>query len=113
MYVDIGARQIGVGRAVYRSLLDLLTLQGFRNAFAGITLPNSASVGLHESLGFQSIGVYRNVGYKLGEWHDVEWWHLPLGEYAGPPEPPAQLPGVARSTAWNAAMDSGLALLRL
>ena len=54
----------------------MLTLQGFYNAFAGITLPNPASVGLHEALGFQPVGVYRAVGYKLGAWHDVGWWQL-------------------------------------
>ena len=113
VYVHADARQMGVGRALYRSLFDLLTLQGFRNAFAGITLPNPASVRLHESFAFQSIGVYRNVGYKFGRWHGVEWWQLPLGEHDSPPGPPAQLPGVAGSTAWNAAMDSGLSLLRL
>ena len=113
VYVHAEARQMGVGRALYRSLFDVLTLQGFRNAFAGITLPNPASVGLHESLAFRSIGVYRRVGYKFGRWHDVGWWQLQLGEHDGPPGPPAQLPDVAGSTAWNAVMDSGLSLLRL
>ena len=113
VYVHADARQMGVGRALYRSLFDLLALQGFRNAFAGITLPNAASVGLHESLGFQPIGVYRDVGHKLGSWHDVGWWQLPLGEQDGSPRPPAGLTSVAGSPAWNAAMDSGLSLLRL
>lgn len=68
----------GVGRALYRSLLKLLVLQGFYNAYAGITLPNSASVGLPESLGFQLVGACRAVGYKLGTRHDVEWWRVAL-----------------------------------
>ncbi|MCH7736285.1 MAG: N-acetyltransferase [Chloroflexi bacterium] len=113
VYVQADARQMGVGRALYRSLFDLLTLQGFRNAFAGITLPNPASVALHESLGFQPIGVYRDVGHKLGRWHDVGWWQLPLGEDDGPPGPPVELPSAAGSPAWKAAMESGLGLLRL
>ena len=71
VYVHTNARQIGVGRALYRSLFGLLTLQGSCNAFAGITLPNPAGVGLHESLGFKPIGIYRDVGHKLGRWHDV------------------------------------------
>jgi hypothetical protein len=49
---------------LYRSLFALLTLQGLYHAYAGITLPNPASVGLHESLGFQPVGVYRAVGYQ-------------------------------------------------
>ena len=112
VYVHADARQMGIGRAFYRSLFGLLTLQGFRNAFAGITLPNPASVRLHESLGFQSIGVYRDVGRKLGRWHDVGWWQLPLGEDDGVQMPPAKLPNAAGSSAWNAAMESGLGLLR-
>jgi phosphinothricin acetyltransferase len=92
VYVHADARQMGVGRALYRSLFGLLTLQGFTNAFAGITLPNPASVGLHESSGFKPIGAYRDVGHKLGRWHDVVWWQLPLGERDSPLGTPAALP---------------------
>ena len=45
-------------------------------ACAGVTLPNEASVGLHEALGFEPVGVYRKVAWKLGEWRDVGWWQL-------------------------------------
>ena len=45
-------------------------------ACAGVTLPNEASVGLHEALGFDPVGVYRRVGWKVGAWHDVGWWQL-------------------------------------
>jgi L-amino acid N-acyltransferase YncA len=62
-YVHASARRLGVGRALYHSLFSLLALQGFYQAYAGITLPNPASVRLHESLGFQPVGVYRAVGY--------------------------------------------------
>jgi len=78
VYVHENARRLGVGQALYRSLFSLLTLQGFYQTYAGITLPHQASVGLHESLGFQPVGVYRAVGYKLGAWHDVGWWQLTL-----------------------------------
>ena len=113
VYVDADARQMGVGRALYKSLLDLLVLQGYRNAFAGITLPNTASVGLHESIGLKLIGVYRGVGHKFDSWHDVGWWQLPLGEHDGAPGPPVKLPSVAGSLAWKTAMESGLSLLHL
>jgi len=72
-YVDPGWQRGGVGRALYTSLLAILELQGFRNAYAGIALPNPASVGFHEALGFTPVGVYHRVGYKLGAWHDVMW----------------------------------------
>ena len=112
VYVHEEARRRGVGRALYASLVAALELQGFYNAYAGATLPNPASVGLHESLGFRSVGVYRGVGYKLGAWHDVGWWHLPLRERVADPDPPADLPSVLGSEGWEAALARGLPLLR-
>jgi L-amino acid N-acyltransferase YncA len=112
IYVHEQARRRGVGRAVYASLFAALELQGFYNAYAGATLPNPASVGLHESVGFQQVGVYRGVGYKLGAWHDVVWWHLPLRERVADPDPPAKLSSVVGSEEWDAALTSGLPLLR-
>lgn len=87
IYVREGLRRTGVGRALYTALFALLRLQGFRAAHAGVTLPNAASVGLHESLGFKPVGVYRAVGFKHGQWHDVGWWQLELAPRVGCPEP--------------------------
>jgi phosphinothricin acetyltransferase len=95
-----------VGRALYTSLFAALKLQGFYNAYAGATLPNPASVGLHEAMGFRPVGVYRGVGYKLGAWHDVVWWRV------ADPDPPAGLPAVLGLEEWDAALASGLPLLR-
>ena len=113
VYVHAAAHRSGVGRAVYCSLFQLLTLQGFYNAYAGITLPNPASVGLHESLGFHPVGVYRAVGYKLGAWHDVGWWQLVLQAHAIPPEPPTDFNVVRASVTWDTALAAGVSLLRL
>lgn len=77
-YVAEGHRGQGIGRALYARLTDDLRDRGYWNAYAGITLPNAASVALHEGVGFVSVGVYRRVGYKLGAWHDVGWWQLAL-----------------------------------
>jgi L-amino acid N-acyltransferase YncA len=112
VYVHPNARRSGVGQALYRSLFALLALQGFYQAYAGITLPNPASVGLHESLGFQPVGVYRDVGYKLGAWHDVGWWQLALRERAMPPEPPTDFGTVRASPAWSATLAIGVPFLR-
>ena len=111
-YVHEDERRMGVGRALYTSLMAVLTLQGFYNAYAGIALPNPASVGLHESVGFRLAGVYRGVGYKLGAWHDVGWWHLCLRKRVAFPKPPIDLPSVLAFEGWDAALASGLPLLR-
>lgn len=74
VYVAEHARGVGVGRALYGALLPMLTERGFHAAFGGIALPNPGSVALHEAMGFEHVGVYREVGFKLGRWHDVGWW---------------------------------------
>jgi phosphinothricin acetyltransferase len=95
VYVDGDERRRGLGRALYTMLLEQLEAQGFHVACAGITLPNDASVAIHELLGFELVGIYRGIGYKFGAWHDVGWWQLQLiahGEQPpappGPPLPP-------------------------
>lgn len=94
VYVADGRRGQGVGRALYGALLPLLAGLGYCQAFAGIALPNVASVGLHEALGFAPLGVYRNVGFKLGQWRDVGWWQRALREPdAAPRAPQAFMPG--------------------
>ena len=74
VYVDPAHARQGIGRALYGELLPLLASKGFHAAFAGIALPNEASVGLHEARGFAPVGIYREVGWKLGGWRDVGWW---------------------------------------
>ena len=111
VYVDDRAHRRGVGRALYESLFALLRLQGYYAAHAGITLPNPASVGLHEALGFRLVGVYRAVGFKRGAWHDVGWWQLPLRERTGTPDPPRSLLDAQRDPGWERALAAGEATL--
>ncbi|MGI9450420.1 MAG: arsinothricin resistance N-acetyltransferase ArsN1 family B [Geminicoccaceae bacterium] len=73
-YVAKNDQRSGIGRTLYKALLARLKDQGFHAAFAGIALPNPASIALHQALGFEPVGVYREVGFKLGRWHDVSWW---------------------------------------
>lgn len=73
-YVAPGQRGQGIGRALYGALFEQLGTLGFHQAFAGIALPNQASISLHQSVGFESIGVFREVGRKFDRWHDVSWW---------------------------------------
>jgi L-amino acid N-acyltransferase YncA len=81
-----------VGRTLYDALLPILRRQRFVNAYAGIALPNPASVALHESIGMRRIGVYERVGFKFGAWHDVAWFGMRLADPVGQPEEPIPLP---------------------
>jgi L-amino acid N-acyltransferase YncA len=88
VYIRADARGRGVGRSLYGVLLPCLVEQGYRRAIAGVTLPNAASVGLHEAMGFRPVGVFRNVGFKFGTWHDVGFWEREIAPHvAAPPEP--------------------------
>jgi phosphinothricin acetyltransferase len=87
-YVHERARRAGVASSLYRALLTLLEAQGYCHAFAGITMPNDASVALHRSIGFEPVGIYKNVGFKFGAWRDTSWWQRPIAIPQGaPPEP--------------------------
>lgn len=88
VYVRGQERRSGVGRSLYGVLLSALREQGFRSAFAEIVLPNPGSSRLHEAMGFKHIGTHKDVGFKLGRWHDIAYWRLGL-DYgdAAPREP--------------------------
>lgn len=73
VYLERGLRRTGGGRALYTVLFERLAARGFRNAAAGMVLPNDASQGLHRALGFEPVGTYRRIGWKHGDWHDVAW----------------------------------------
>jgi phosphinothricin acetyltransferase len=83
-YVHPGHQGRGVGRALYERLFDALALKGYCTAYAGIALPNEASVGLHQAVGFEPVGVFRRAGRKFGRWHDVAWFQRTLRDE--PPE---------------------------
>ena len=111
-YVDAAFQRRGIGRALYSSLFEILRAQGFFNAYAGITLPNAASIGLHEAVGFKHLGIYERVGYKLGTWHDVGWWQLELRAHAESPDEPVALSTVMARPDWERLSRSGEALIR-
>lgn len=113
VYVHDAARRKGVGRALYIALFRLLALQGFVNAYAGITLPNPNSVGLHESLGFTPVGVYSGAGCKNGAWHDVGWWQLQLQPRTADAPAPKMLDDVVGSAEWDNAIAASAALLQV
>ncbi|WP_103352732.1 GNAT family N-acetyltransferase [Amycolatopsis sp. CA-128772] len=91
IYLEQGRRRTGAGRALYETLFRRLRERGFCRAFAGMTLPNEASAGLHRALGFEPAGVYRRVGWKHGAWHDVAWVQKDLHATEGCASGPAEL----------------------
>jgi len=111
-YVHSQHHRLGLGRALYTSLFRILVLQGYVNAYAGVTLPNRASVGLHEAMGFQPVGVYQQVGYKYGVWHDVGWFQLMLQPRPAQPRSPLSIREVQTSAEWSTAVNAGLELVR-
>jgi len=92
-YVREDCRGQGVGRRLYTRLFDILAGLGYYQAIAGITLPNAASVGLHEAMGFEPVTAYRNVGFKLGAWRDVGYWQKALRELTPPQAAPQPYQG--------------------
>jgi L-amino acid N-acyltransferase YncA len=111
VYVHPDAQRRGIGRALYAALHALLVGQGLVNAYAGIALPNPASVALHEAAGYRPVAVYPGIGYKAGAWRDVGWWHRPLAPPAARPALPRPLPALSEAEV-EAALDAGRALLR-
>jgi L-amino acid N-acyltransferase YncA len=111
-YVAPAARRRGVASALYTSLFAVLALQQFRNAYAGITLPNDASVRLHEALGFTRFAVFRRIGCKFGAWYDVGWFERTLLPHDVDPAPPLELPELLGSPGLTDALAAGRRLLR-
>ena len=80
VYVDPNHHRRGVAGKLYQGLFEELIERGFCNAYAGVTLPNEASVGFHRRSGFVPIGVFPAVGFKFNRWHDVAWFYRPLSD---------------------------------
>lgn len=87
VYLDMTATSKGLGKRLYSMLINILTLQEVRNVYGCVTLPNARSEALHTSLGFRTVGVYSNAGYKNGKWHDVGWFEKSIAAYDSPPSP--------------------------
>ncbi len=91
IYLAEAAHRQGLGRRLYASLIETVTAQGFAQCIGAITLPNAASVRLHEALRFEKVGTYRQVGYKMGGWHDVGLWQRALAPAGSSPDEPRTL----------------------
>jgi L-amino acid N-acyltransferase YncA len=98
VYVHSDYRGHGVGRQLYEALLELMRRQGVRVAIAGITQPNPASMALHHSCGFRTVGVFERIGFKAGAWRDVAFLALELAPDADLSQAPDELDPSQRLT---------------
>ena len=112
IYIGREHHRCGAGRALYTTLFALLRALGYRQATAGITLPNPASVGLHTAFGFAPVGVYRHIGYKLDGWHDVGWYQAEIQPVSPDPSDPRAIVELVDTEAWHDAVRLGLALYK-
>jgi len=108
VYVAQPFHRRGVGRALYGALFPMLRQLGYYKAYAGVTLPNPGSVGLHRAVGFEPVGIYRGVGHKYGVWHDVVWLQMALQPEVASPPPPRPLSALLDTPEWAAALRDGV-----
>ena len=85
IYLNQACAGKGIGTALYAELIAQLRLAGCHCVLAGISLPNEASIALHEKFGFQKIAHFKQVGFKFGRWVDVGYWQLLLTDAAASP----------------------------
>ena len=110
IYIRRTHQRRGAGRALYTTLFDLLRHLGYYTAVAGITMPNPASAGLHEAMGFALVGVYRDIGYKLGAWRDVAWYQAAIQPLPLEPGEPRAIDVLDGTPEWDDAARRGLNL---
>lgn len=112
VYVRSDAHRQGLARALYTALFEVLKLQRYCTVVAGATVPNPPSEELHRSMGFEPMGRYPAVGFKLGHWHDVAFWYLRLGDLPEVPLPLLPLGEVTGTSEWNCALARGASLIK-
>ncbi|MES2560175.1 MAG: N-acetyltransferase family protein [Bacteroidota bacterium] len=97
IYISPDFHTKGIGSILYNTLFEILKAQGYYTVFAGVALPNEKSVGIHQRMGFEEIGIFKNVGYKNGKWHDTRWFQLSLQEPGSHPTVPSKYPAIKES----------------
>ena len=105
IYVRADAHRRGIARRLYGTLLDVMCMQGINQAIGVITLPGTVSVAMHEAMGFASAGVWRQCGYKLGQWWDVGVWQKQLQAPAATPSPVIPFPQLVDSPKLHALLS--------
>lgn len=98
IYLDARATRAGIGSALYRTLIELLALQGIRTVYARVTLPNPASERLHARFGFECSWVQENAGFRLEKWRDVAWFVKQINPYDEQPKRPVAFPKLLKES---------------
>ena len=112
IYIKPDFHRRGIANALYFGLTQLLKLQGYNNAYVGITLPNSKSKSFHEAFGFKNVGVYHNVGYKLNGWRDVLWMEYAIAKHSSQPLNPKMINEIKNSTKFNEIVGNALKMIK-
>ena len=112
VYVHSDFQRRGVSRALYSTLLAVLREQGYCSAVGVIALPNEGSIRAHEAMGFRQIGVFKNVGYKAGDWRDTGWWQFELRSPPTSPQAPRPIAKIAAERCFDDLLRAGLKHLR-
>ena len=86
VYLNEQHTGLRIGQALYQSLIDLLSFQGFKNIYACVTIPNEKSKRLHESFGFREVGFFKEAGFKNGKWYAINWFEKRIGSFGEMPE---------------------------
>ena len=102
-----------LGKALYFALLELLKLQGYYNAYAGVTLPNIKSEGLHQAFGFKEAGIFYNAGFKFGDWYHVKWFELKIQGYSLKPAMPKTIGEINNTFAFNEVISKAEQMLKV
>ena len=87
IYIRQGFTGKGLGKTICQALIDLLRLQGIRNVFSCVTIPNERSAHLHHSMEFSTEGIFQNAGYKCGKWQTIAWFRKNIAPYSNEPAP--------------------------
>ena len=87
IYIRQGFTGKGLGKKMCQTLIELLRLQGIRNVFSCVTIPNERSVHLHQSMEFSTEGIFQQAGYKCGKWQTIAWFRKNIASYTNEPAP--------------------------
>lgn len=97
VYISEKYLRNNIAHSLYTALFEILEILGYINAYAVITLPNDRSISFHEKFGFEYLTTYKNVGYKLGQWHDVGWWSYTIKAHNDNPSEPTRFTTIDHS----------------